>query len=92
MIHPGTATYTETRGKCEITTYVLIVNACIWEGLEKQNTSCWGQAVRTKEHGTLARKHDCSCTVLLGTATGISLGFRCGGPCYNRGKCGGRQR
>lgn len=57
MIHPGTATHTETRGKCEITTYVLIVNACIWEGLEKQNTSCWGQAVRTKEHGTLARKH-----------------------------------
>lgn len=51
----------------------------------QQNTSCWGQAARTKEHGTLVRKHDCSCTVLLGTATGPAFGLGAMAPAITEG-------
>lgn len=34
MIHPGTTPRTETRGRCEITTYIFIVYIYIWKGLE----------------------------------------------------------
>lgn len=56
MIHPGTATHTETRGKGEITTYILIVNACIWEGLESTEYLLLGSGSQNKRARDFSEK------------------------------------
>lgn len=56
MIHPGTATHTETRGKGEITTYILIVNACIWEGLESTEYLLLGSGSQNKRAQDFSEK------------------------------------
>lgn len=56
MIHPGAATHTETRGKCERTTYVLIENVCIWEGLESTEYLLLGSGSQNKRAQDFSEK------------------------------------